>query len=145
MRRGEDLFSKRGCLACHSHEAFPETHADFGPELTRVHGKVRPGRDGFRWLYTWVPRSPAASQAAAHAQHVPRSVQKRGKADRSGRRHRRLPLQKGAEKFPSRDRQSDGLDRPGHAAPGQEALKFEEALSRRDAQIPAAQKAGPRR
>ena len=45
-KRGKDLFSKRGCLACHSHQAFPDSHATFGPELSRVHSKIRPGKDG---------------------------------------------------------------------------------------------------
>ncbi|HUE15023.1 MAG TPA: c-type cytochrome [Planctomycetaceae bacterium] len=53
-KRGKDLFSKRGCLACHSHGAFPDSHATFGPDLTQVHAKVRPGTDGFRWTYSWI-------------------------------------------------------------------------------------------
>lgn len=53
-KRGKELFSKRGCLACHSHEAFPDSHADFGPELSRVHSKIKPGQDGFKWVYTWI-------------------------------------------------------------------------------------------
>jgi cytochrome c2 len=53
-KRGKDLFSKRGCLACHSHEVFPDSHATFGPDLTQVHAKVRPGTDGFRWTYSWI-------------------------------------------------------------------------------------------
>jgi cbb3-type cytochrome oxidase cytochrome c subunit len=56
-KRGKDLFSKRGCLACHSHQAFPDSHATFGPELSRVHSKIRPGKDGhdgFRWVYSWI-------------------------------------------------------------------------------------------
>ncbi|MEX0704170.1 MAG: c-type cytochrome [Planctomycetales bacterium] len=52
--RGARLFSQRGCLACHSHEKFPGTEADFGPDLTKVHEKVKPGEEGRRWLYTWV-------------------------------------------------------------------------------------------
>jgi len=57
--RGKDLFSKRGCLACHSHEAYPDSHATFGPELSKVHAKIRPGEDGFAWVYSWV-RDPQA-------------------------------------------------------------------------------------
>ncbi len=56
-KRGKDLFSKRGCLACHSHQAFPDSHATFGPELSRVHSKIRSGKDGhddFRWVYSWI-------------------------------------------------------------------------------------------
>jgi cytochrome c551/c552 len=56
-KRGKDLFSKRGCLACHSHQAFPDSHQTFGPELSRVHAKIQPGKDGrdnFRWVYSWI-------------------------------------------------------------------------------------------
>lgn len=54
--RGKHLFSRRGCLACHSHDDpdFAGIRADFGPNLTRVHEKIRPGQDGFNWLYTWL-------------------------------------------------------------------------------------------
>ena len=52
--RGESLFSERGCLACHSHEKFPKNTAVFGPELSNVHAKIRPGKEGFNWLYTWL-------------------------------------------------------------------------------------------
>ncbi len=53
-KRGKELFSKRGCLACHSHKDFPQTKADFGPNLDKVHSKVRPGEAGFKWVYTWI-------------------------------------------------------------------------------------------
>jgi mono/diheme cytochrome c family protein len=56
-KRGKDLFSKRGCLACHSHQAFPGANQTFGPELSKVHSKIDPGKDGrdnFRWLYSWI-------------------------------------------------------------------------------------------
>lgn len=54
--RGKDLFSKRGCLACHSRsdEEFKEIHADFGPDLSRIHEKLLPGEAGFKWLYSWI-------------------------------------------------------------------------------------------
>ncbi|MBD3674767.1 MAG: c-type cytochrome [Planctomycetaceae bacterium] len=52
--RGKLLFSQKGCLACHSHEDFPEATASFGPVLNRVHEKLPAGADGFKWLYTWV-------------------------------------------------------------------------------------------
>ncbi len=56
VKRGEDLFAKRGCLACHSKqgEAFAGIDSKFGPDLSRVHEKVRPGEGGFNWLYTWI-------------------------------------------------------------------------------------------
>jgi len=54
--RGKELFSKRGCLACHSRtdEDFKEIHAEFGPDLSRIHEKLLPGEAGFKWLYSWV-------------------------------------------------------------------------------------------
>ena len=55
--RGKTLFSQRGCLACHSHEDFPGIKEDFGPNLSRVHEKVRPDQTGRDWVYTWV-RNP---------------------------------------------------------------------------------------
>jgi hypothetical protein len=55
--RGKELFATRGCLACHNHKEFPDTSSDFGPELTPTHEKIRPGKEGFNWVYTWV-RNP---------------------------------------------------------------------------------------
>jgi cytochrome c551/c552 len=54
--RGKSAFAERGCLACHSHgdQMFTGSNADFGPDLTRVHEKIKPGEEGFHWLYTWV-------------------------------------------------------------------------------------------
>jgi cytochrome c2 len=51
--RGEWVFQSRGCLACHTHGEFPESHADQGPDLTRLRAKLDTpkGRD---WLYSWV-------------------------------------------------------------------------------------------
>lgn len=62
--RGKELFSKRGCLACHSRsgEEFKEIHADFGPDLSRIHEKLLPGEAGFNWLYTWI-REPSLYHA----------------------------------------------------------------------------------
>lgn len=55
-KRGANLFAKRGCLACHSQqgEEFAGIEANFGPELSKVHEKVKPGQEGFNWLYTWI-------------------------------------------------------------------------------------------
>jgi hypothetical protein len=52
--RGRRLFSRRGCLACHSHSEFPDITADFAPRLDDVHHKIKPGDEGFNWLYTWI-------------------------------------------------------------------------------------------
>ncbi len=55
-KRGETFFAQKGCLACHSHDAdrFKGSKAEFGPNLTKVAAKLKPGADGFNWLYTWI-------------------------------------------------------------------------------------------
>lgn len=55
-KRGELFFAQKGCLACHSHDAdrFKGSQADFGPNLSKVAAKIKPGADGFNWLYTWI-------------------------------------------------------------------------------------------
>ncbi|MEO2019235.1 MAG: c-type cytochrome, partial [Fuerstiella sp.] len=55
--RGKQLFSERGCLACHQHAAIPGTTADFGPNISDIHKKVNRNKDNkdfSDWLYTWV-------------------------------------------------------------------------------------------
>ena len=55
--RGKQLFSERGCLACHQHAAVPGTTADFGPNISDIHRKVNRNKDNAAfsdWLYTWV-------------------------------------------------------------------------------------------
>jgi mono/diheme cytochrome c family protein len=63
--RGRQLFSEKGCLACHSHQgtmkAGPDTpavnsEATFGPNLSRIADKVAPegGKDKRRWLVQWI-------------------------------------------------------------------------------------------
>ena len=55
--RGKQLFSERGCLACHQHAAIPGTTADFGPNISDIHKKVNRNKDNAAfsdWLYTWV-------------------------------------------------------------------------------------------
>jgi cytochrome c551/c552 len=54
--RGKNLFSRRGCMACHSYgdEELQGMKADFGPDLTKIHEKIKPGVDGFKWMYTWL-------------------------------------------------------------------------------------------
>lgn len=53
-QRGKDLFAERGCLSCHSHRDFPEIKKDFGPNLDKVYAKLKPGAEGFQWLYSWI-------------------------------------------------------------------------------------------
>ena len=52
--RGQSLFATRGCVVCHSHEDVPGMNATFGPELSKIHGKLKGGKAGFDWLYTWI-------------------------------------------------------------------------------------------
>jgi len=62
--RGKEQFSRRGCLACHSHDdpAFAGIRMDFGPNLTNVRDKLLPGEAGYNWLYTWI-RDPQRHHA----------------------------------------------------------------------------------
>lgn len=55
--RGKQLFTERGCLACHQHTAVPGTTADFGPNISDIHQKVRRNADNpafSDWLYSWI-------------------------------------------------------------------------------------------
>ena len=52
--RGQSFFATRGCVVCHSHEDVPGMNATFGPELSKIHGKLKGGKAGFDWLYTWI-------------------------------------------------------------------------------------------
>jgi cytochrome c2 len=64
---GRDLFTKKGCLACHSHASTNEpdddwpaapSEAEFGPNLSQVKGKLlSPGIDAVQarvWLTNWL-------------------------------------------------------------------------------------------
>lgn len=64
VERGKEQFARRGCLACHSHDDpdFEGIHQTFGPNLTNVRDKIRPGAEGFHWFYTWV-RDPQRHHA----------------------------------------------------------------------------------
>lgn len=52
--RGKEFFATKGCVVCHTHEAVPGLEASFGPELSKVHAKLKAGKAGFDWLYTWI-------------------------------------------------------------------------------------------
>lgn len=61
--RGKVLFEERGCLACHNHNAFPDTatYRDQdeimqGPDLSGIGTKFSAERnpDGAKWLYSWI-------------------------------------------------------------------------------------------
>lgn len=55
--RGKQLFSERGCMACHEHGAVPGNKADFGPNISDIHQKVNRNADDpafSDWLYTWI-------------------------------------------------------------------------------------------
>ena len=52
--RGERLFQTKGCVACHAHDSVPGITNDFGPVLSKIHGKLKEGKAGFDWLYTWI-------------------------------------------------------------------------------------------
>ena len=53
-QRGKRLFEQRGCLACHTHETFPDAENTFGPNLSKIKAKLKPGKEGFDWLVTWL-------------------------------------------------------------------------------------------
>ena len=60
---GKNLFTTKGCLACHSHEGTEGAgkeavvgEANFGPNLSRMVAKLKPAakNDARRWLYQWI-------------------------------------------------------------------------------------------
>ncbi|NOY42516.1 MAG: hypothetical protein GXP26_11845 [Planctomycetes bacterium] len=53
--RGKWQFESRGCLACHSHEAFTGIASDQGPDLSRVGAKFS-SEKGPSWLYSWIKK-----------------------------------------------------------------------------------------
>lgn len=63
--RGKMLFEERGCLACHSHNDFPdvakfrgEDEIQQGPDLAGIGAKFDPERNpnGRKWLYSWIKK-----------------------------------------------------------------------------------------
>jgi cbb3-type cytochrome oxidase cytochrome c subunit len=73
VARGKDLFLQKGCLACHSHEAYDAAKmpdrpglgvsvrefakANFGPNLSNIAAKFQTNEQGFKWLANWI-RAP---------------------------------------------------------------------------------------
>ncbi|MFV2068900.1 MAG: hypothetical protein ACC645_18190, partial [Pirellulales bacterium] len=55
VERGKRLVQTRGCLACHSHDAFPDITQNQGPDLSRVGAKFDSPK-GRKWLYSWLKR-----------------------------------------------------------------------------------------
>ena len=57
VARGRTLFEEKGCLGCHTHTTVEGSTADFGPNISDIHRKVKrnPDDPGFSdWLYTWI-------------------------------------------------------------------------------------------
>lgn len=58
--RGKIAFSQKGCLACHSHSAFPtaqfpQATADHGPDLSNLAAKLRVNdKPNTQWLFNWL-------------------------------------------------------------------------------------------
>lgn len=67
--RGRQFFENKGCLACHSHQDITGITADFGPDLSRIHAKIKPGAEGFNWLYTWI-REPERHHPRTKMPHL---------------------------------------------------------------------------
>ncbi len=67
--RGRDFFATKGCVVCHTHQEVPGLHAEFGPELSKVHAKLRAGKVGFDWLYTWI-REPERHHPRTKMPHL---------------------------------------------------------------------------
>lgn len=65
VERGKTFFAEKGCLACHTHSAVEGTTADFGPNISDIHRKVKRNADDSNfsdWLYTWI-RNPEQHHA----------------------------------------------------------------------------------
>lgn len=81
--RGKKLFSERGCLACHQHSAVPGTTADFGPNISDIHLKIRRNGDNPQfsdWLYTWI-REPQRYHARTKMPNLYLDAYKEGTSD----------------------------------------------------------------
>lgn len=67
--RGKEFFATKGCVVCHTHGDVPGLEASFGPELSKVHAKLKSGQDGFNWLYTWI-REPERHHPRTKMPHL---------------------------------------------------------------------------
>lgn len=67
--RGREFFATKGCVVCHTHQDVPGLAAEFGPELSKVHAKLREGKLGFDWLYTWI-REPERHHPRTKMPHL---------------------------------------------------------------------------
>ncbi len=53
--KGLELFTEKGCQACHAHEkSSVPSEANFGPELSRIADKLGSGEQGRLWLVQWL-------------------------------------------------------------------------------------------
>ena len=78
--RGKEFFATKGCVNCHTHEAVPGLDMTFGPELSKVHAKLKAGNFGFNWLYTWV-REPTRYHPRTKMPAQPLEAEKVGGID----------------------------------------------------------------
>lgn len=67
--RGKEFFATKGCVVCHTHQDVAAINADFGPELSKVHAKIKAGKEGFDWLYTWI-REPERHHPRTKMPHL---------------------------------------------------------------------------
>ncbi|MBS0206666.1 MAG: c-type cytochrome [Planctomycetes bacterium] len=67
--RGREFFATKGCVVCHTHHDVAGLDASFGPELSKVHAKLKAGQQGFDWLYTWI-REPERHHPRTKMPHL---------------------------------------------------------------------------
>ncbi|MBM4077887.1 MAG: c-type cytochrome, partial [Planctomycetes bacterium] len=79
-QRGKEFFATKGCINCHSHESIEGLGEHFGPELSKVHAKIKAGKEGFDWLYTWV-REPDRYHPRTKMPRQPLDAEKIGGVD----------------------------------------------------------------
>ncbi len=69
LARGRKIFQLQGCLACHTHETFPEAHSAVGPDLSRLGAKYTT-ESGRAWLADFL-RDPMHRSPRTLMPHVP--------------------------------------------------------------------------